>query len=373
MGADDDDDRGSGTRLQHVGSFFVQLNGVTGDTSAEILDLTSNGKLMVYTDAVGGVIGFVNTSDPSKPQPLGTVPAAGVTSAAIVRDRWVIVAVSTGASFTAPDGELRVYDLGTRALVRTIDLEGQPDSIAISPNGSRYAAIVIENQRDEELNDGLIPQLPAGNLKVLDLKDNRPDRWSMRTVALTGLADVAPTDPEPEYVDINARDQAVVSLQENNHLVIVDLKSARVTRDFPAGSVTLKKVDATEEEIGPQGAGVIEQDETITKRREPDAVQWIDNDTFATANEGDYADATGVEGGSRGFTLFSDRGKVEFESGASLEHAITRIGHSRGPLREQGRRARGPGGRYVARAHPPVRGRRACERGRRLRRVEAVA
>ena len=29
--------------------------------------------------------------------------------------------------------------------------------------------------------------------------------------------------------------------------------------------------------------------------REPDAVQWIDDDTFATANEGDYEDAEGVD------------------------------------------------------------------------------
>ena len=42
---------------------------------------------------------------------------------------------------------------------------------------------------------------------MLDLQGG-PARWSLRTVALTGLADVAPEDPEPEYVDINKRDQA---------------------------------------------------------------------------------------------------------------------------------------------------------------------
>src|SRR5919106_1863872 len=88
-------------RLQHVGSFFVQENEVAGDTSAEILDLTSDGSLMVYTDAPGGVIGFVDSSDPSDPQPLGTIPAAGVTSAAIVKDAWLLVAVSTG-DFVGP-------------------------------------------------------------------------------------------------------------------------------------------------------------------------------------------------------------------------------------------------------------------------------
>ena len=98
-------------------------------------------------------------------------------------------------------------------------------------------------------------------------------------------------------------------------------------RDFPAGSATVRGVDATEEELGPQGQGLIELDDTITRRREPDAVHWIDDDTFATANEGDYTDEDGDEGGSRGFTLFNANGRVEYESGASFEHEIVRAGH----------------------------------------------
>lgn len=314
-------------RLEHVGSFFVQENGVSGDTSAEILDLTSDGDLMIYTDAEGGVIGFVDTTDPADPQAAGTIPAEDVTSAAIVRDRWLLVAVNTSDSFVDVSGQLRIYDLGSRAWIRTLELGGQPDAIAISPNGQRYAAIVIENERDEDLDDGIIPQLPGGNLQALDLA-GQPDRWSLRTVDLTGLALTAPDDPEAEYVDINGRDEAVVSLQENNHLAIVDLRTASVINDFSAGSVTLVNVDATEEELGPQENGVITQDETITKRREPDSVAWVDDDTFATANEGDYEDAAGEEGGSRGFTLFNAvTGEAEWESNASFEHAITRIGH----------------------------------------------
>jgi hypothetical protein len=38
----------------------------------------------------------------------------------------------------------------------------------------------------------------------------------VRRVELTGLAAVAPQDPEPEYVSVNRRNQAVITLQENN-------------------------------------------------------------------------------------------------------------------------------------------------------------
>jgi hypothetical protein len=101
-----------------------------------------------------------------------------------------------------------------------------------------------------------------------------------------------------------------------------------VVHDFSAGTVDVEDVDTTEEEIGPQGSGVISLDGSLTdRRREPDAVQWVDRDTFATANEGDYTDAEGVEGGSRSFTLFNTDGRVEFEAGNSLEHQIVRAGH----------------------------------------------
>ena len=102
-------------------------------------------------------------------------------------------------------------------------MPGQPDSVAISPD-ERYAAIVIENERDEDVNDGLIPQLPAGLAA-----DPRPARrCALRTVRADRPGRRSrPSDPEPEYVDINRRNEAVVSLQENNHLAIVDLAQGR--------------------------------------------------------------------------------------------------------------------------------------------------
>jgi hypothetical protein len=63
---------------------------------------------------------------------------------------------------------LVVVDLATRTISTTIVLGGQPDSVAISADG-RYAAIAIENERDEDMNDGEMPQPPAGFLTIVDL------------------------------------------------------------------------------------------------------------------------------------------------------------------------------------------------------------
>jgi hypothetical protein len=310
----------------HVGTFEVPANLLAGEpldtiTSAEIVAAMPGGRTLVYTDSPGGRIGFVDITKPRSPKPGGALLMDGEPTSVATIEGYALVAVNTSESFTDPSGQLAIVDVKRREIVKRIELAGQPDSVAVSPD-RRYVAIVIENERDEDVGDGLIPQAPAGTLQILDLPWLR-----LRTVPLTGLADFAAGDPEPEYVDINRRNEAVVSLQENNHLVVVDLPKGKVKRDFPAGSAVVRDVDATEEELGAQGQGLIELDETITRRREPDAVHWIDDDTFATANEGDYVDENGVEGGSRGFTLFNANGRVEWESGSSFEHEIARAGH----------------------------------------------
>ncbi len=65
--------------------------------------------------------------------------------------------------------------------------------------------------------------MPAGNLQIFALKDGVPDCATKVVANVTGLAEVAGDDPEPEYVDINAANEIAVTLQENNHIVILAL------------------------------------------------------------------------------------------------------------------------------------------------------
>jgi hypothetical protein len=315
--------------FQHISSFDVTRNGTE---TAEIVDVTIDKRTLVYTDGETASLGFVDLANPLNPKPDGTVPVGGEpTSVAVQGPRYALVGVNTSPGDEEGEppvrtGELAIVDLKRREIVRVIDLGGQPDSIAVSSN-RRYAAVVIENERNEDFQGGIIPQEPPGKLVVIRMFGD-PSRWTTEDVDLTGLADVAPSDPEPEFVDINGNNEAVVSLQENNHIVVVDLPSATVISDFSAGEVTITNVDATEEELGPQEQGLIIFEETLTKRREPDAVAWIDDDRCATANEGDYEDENGEEGGSRSFTVFDCfTGAVEYESFESFEHASARVGH----------------------------------------------
>lgn len=284
-------------------------------TSAEIVTATPDGMTLIYTDSPGKRIGFVDIADPAAPRPLGMAALAGEPTSATVVGGVVLVAINTGESKANPTGEVAVVDLATRQVAARCDVGGQPDSVAASPDG-RFLAVAVENERDEELNKGKLPQLPPGHLAILDLGAGGvpTNCGAARKVDVTGLALVAPEDPEPEFVDVNAANVAALTLQENNHIVLIDLASGKVTGHFPAGTVDLAQVDTNDDMII-SGTG-----EKEGVKREPDAIAWLPGDRLATADEGDY------EGGSRTFTIFDQAGKVLWTSGNLLEHLAMRAG-----------------------------------------------
>ncbi len=304
--------------FKRIASFPVAKNTTDGsvvevETSPEIIAVTPDGNTLVYTDSPLEVIGLIDISLASEPKGLGTIDPGGEPTSVAVLGGQAFVGVNTSESYTEPSGNLAVIDLASRAVTDTCDIGGQPDSVAIAPDGS-FIAVAIENERDEDLGDGRVGQMPAGDLVMIEIAGDALDCASLKRVDLTGLADIAPEDPEPEFVDINALGEVVVTLQENNHLVVVS-RDGTIVNDFSAGSVTLENVDTAEERA-------LTFDDTLKiVVREPDSVKWLDDTHFATANEGD------MDGGSRGWTIFNKSGSVVYESGLTFEYAVAEIGH----------------------------------------------
>ncbi|MEQ1405503.1 esterase-like activity of phytase family protein [Neorhizobium sp. Rsf11] len=283
-------------------------------TSAEIITASEDGNTLIYSDSPLGAIGFIDITDPKAPKALGALSLDGEPTSVAAVGSKVLAAVNTSESYVKPSGKLNVVDIASKKIEATCDLGGQPDSIAISKDKT-FAAIAIENERDEDVNDGAIPQMPVGDLVIVSLKDGAADCASIKHVSLTGLAEIAPEDPEPEFVAINDAGEIAVTLQENNHIAIIDGKTATVVGHFSAGKTDLEGIDnKTDGQLSFTGKaeGVL---------REPDAIKWLDNNRLVIANEGDW------KGGSRSFTIFDRTGKVLYESGASLEREIARIGH----------------------------------------------
>ncbi|MEU7926570.1 esterase-like activity of phytase family protein [Micromonospora sp. NPDC049107] len=332
---------GPALAFDRVATYPVFQNRPAGEdpataTVAEISTVSEDGRTLIYTDALARRIGFLDISRSDRPQGLGTLSLAQLgdaedepTSVTVV-GRYVLVVVNTSSSYTEPSGRLDVIELATRQRVTSFDLGGQPDSIAVSKD-KRYAAIAIENERDEEATppggeEGDLPQAPAGFVQVVDLTGKSPAGWRLRPVALTGADGsalpplvhaglAAPTDPEPEYVSINGRNELAVTLQENNGVALIDLPTGRITKVFSAGTATISGVDTTKD-------GVIDLTGSITDvPREPDAVAWVDDRYLATANEGDW------HGGTRGWSVFDSRtGRVAWDAGNTFERLAVTYG-----------------------------------------------
>ncbi len=218
--------------FNRIASFPVVSNMAAGEdtkreSSPEIIDVTADGQTLVYTDSPLEAIGFVDITDAANPKPLGNMDLGGEPTSVAVLGNTAFVGVNTSESYVAPSGKVISVDVTSKTETGACDLGGQPDSVAKAPDGS-FIAVAIENERDEDLNDGIIPQMPAGTLALVDLKDGALACDTLRFADLTGLADVAGSDPEPEYVSINALGEIVVTMQENNHLANLKLSPTGV-------------------------------------------------------------------------------------------------------------------------------------------------
>ncbi|PTQ88619.1 esterase-like activity of phytase family protein [Nitrosomonas ureae] len=321
--------KSSTPHFQRIATYLVCENtscdrDIVNETVAEIVAASKDGNTLIYTDSPTGRIGFVDIHDAENPVSLGTLHTDGEPTSVSISGDYALVGVNTSASFLEPSGILAVYhvpsclsNVSSCSAIREINMGGQPDSVAISPDG-RYAAVVIENERDEDITvsgvEGGLPQPPAGYLNIIDLAGT-PANWDVRQVDLTGLAVYGSDDPEPEFVTINQHNIAAVTMQENNHIVFVNLVNGTVLKHFTAGTVTLDGIDSADNKL-------IDFTDTLTDvAREPDGIAWLGNNKIVTANEGD------LFGGSRGFSMFNRHGKVLYDSGTEFEYLAAAAGH----------------------------------------------
>lgn len=306
---------GAAEMFNRVASFPVALNNAEAKaTSSEIITATDDGMTLIYSDSPAGGIGFVDITDAKAPKAAGFMDMGGEPTSVTVIGAKAYVAVNTSESYVAPSGKLVVVDIASKAVDGEFDLGGQPDSIAHNKDNT-ILAIAIENERDEDVNDGALPQLPSGYVVIVTLADGVVTEAGIKKVEVTGLSEIAPEDAEPEFVAFNDADEVAVTLQENNWVAIIDAKTGTVTGGFSAGETGVAGVDTKND-------GRI--DFSADKKpvpREPDAVKWLDNDRLVTANEGDW------NGGSRGFTVFNRDGSVAFDSGNALDVQAAQLGH----------------------------------------------
>jgi hypothetical protein len=302
--------------FNRIASFATALNNAdpSAESSAEIIGASGDGMTLVYTDSPSGVVGLIDITDPRNPKPKGAIALSGEPTSVTVIGNTAFVAVNTSESYTNPSGKLVSVDLAAGIVTGDCDLGGQPDSTAHTRAGDRVV-VAIENERDEDAGDGRVGQMPAGYMVTVGIADEKIACDSLVKIDVSGLSEIAPEDPEPEFVDVNSLGEIAVTMQENNAIVILNADGS-VKTEFSAGSVDLMGIDATDE-----GAALVFDESQPGRLREPDGLQWLDDNHLMIANEGD------MDGGSRSVTVFHKDGTLVWESGNAFETPIIQAGH----------------------------------------------
>jgi hypothetical protein len=321
--------------VQAIAGFrLVSKYTAPGGPIAEIVSASPDGNTLVYTSSGAQTVGFANIGNPAQPTLLGTTNVAAVTGgdgeptavAFAPSGQHVLAVVKDTANPVAntDPGYLVVIDASTRSIVGQRELGVGPDSLALTPDGTK-AVIAIEDEENEGGNNA--PQARTGKVQIVTIDYAVPASSTVVDVLLPVPATGnMPTDLQPEYVDIDPTGTtAIVSLQENNLVAVIDLASASVARYIDAGTSVHARADLLNDRAW-------SFTQPYTGQLQPDGVCFLpDGVHFITANEGDTSNgvfpaAGPVFAGGRGFSVFHTGGTRVYDSGDTAEWVSFRSG-----------------------------------------------
>ena len=286
-----------------------------------------SGKLFILSSGGGSTLQVTDASNPKTPKALQRVSYGAYNSQSVATyGNLVAVALSpSGYGTTAGKGRVRFYRMDTAAsltLVKDVEVGYLPDSIAFSQDGRK---LVIANEGEPIVNYAIDR---PGSIGIIDLKSkegkelftytdlgfagfNLPD--GIRISGPKGTTQVA--DIEPEYVSILGN-YAYVTLQENNGVAKVNLKTNRIETIFALGGVdfSTQLVDITDRD-GPGNTTRINPvpGNKVVGLRQPDGIAAFSvngKDYFMTANEGEGRDYGSYSDEKRRDTGLSSRLKT---------------------------------------------------------------
>lgn len=268
------------------------------------------GKLLILSSGGGNTLQVTDATNPSAPGGVQRVSFGAYNSQSVAtHDDLVAVALSPSDYATnAGKGLVRFYRIdksGALKLVKDVEVGYLPDGIAFTDDGKK---LVIANEGEPIANYAIDR---PGSIGIIDIKGKAGKETFTYTdldfagltlptgIRISGPAGTTQaTDIEPEYVSILGN-TAFVTLQENNGVARVNLKTNTIESIFALGSVdfSTQLVDISDRD-GPPPAGsstgtpLIKPvlGNNVVGLRMADGVAAFSTkgkDYFITANEGD--------------------------------------------------------------------------------------
>ncbi|QNT68884.1 choice-of-anchor I family protein [Defluviicoccus vanus] len=234
----------SSIRLELAGSYKT---GVYGEGAAEISAYDCATKRAFVVNGDSESIDILDLSDPANPVKVGALSVLDYGSPNSVATARGLIAIAVEAEPKTEPGHVLFYTV-TGTFLSAVEVGAQPDMLTFTPDGK---SVLVANEGEATEGTGL-PN-PVGSISLIDIAKG-PRHAVVTTLGFEayngqktqliakGVRFVDPNatvaqDLEPEYIAV-APDgsRAWVSLQENNALAFVDLKTKSIDDIVGLGS-----------------------------------------------------------------------------------------------------------------------------------------
>jgi len=285
--------------LTHLKSYKPNANG----GSAEISAYDAASKRLFVTNITRNTLDIVNLADPVFPVTVASIDMApyggGINSVAVKNG---IVAAAVQGNTTADNGSVVFFDTNG-SFTKSVEVGNLPDMVIFTNDGKR---VLTANEGEPNSNytidplgsvsvvdiSGGISGLTQSNVTTITFESFNSQINDLRAagVRIFGPGATVGSDLEPEYICVSADDKsALVTLQENNAVAVINLENLTVAEIRPLGhkdhnSVT-NVLDASD-----RGGKLFFAPWNIKGTYMPDAIECFEvgGVRYAiTANEGD--------------------------------------------------------------------------------------
>ncbi|MEE9356347.1 MAG: choice-of-anchor I family protein [Methylococcaceae bacterium] len=298
----------AGVQLQPIGTYATNI---FAGGAAEIVahDPKTQRLFVVNADAQG--VDAIDISDPTNPKLSGTfdvTPYGNQANSIAVHNGVCVAAVE--ASPKQNPGRAVFFDTTSLTHLSNVVVGALPDMVTYTPDG-RYVLLANEGEPADDYSID-----PEGSISIIDLRSTPIAALTQSNVATADFTAfnskllhpsvrvfspgaTAAQDFEPEYISVFGHGpnnwKAMVTLQENNALALVDITQAKVKKVLGLGfknhNLARNAIDASNEDNGikidPWPVHGMYQPDTIA------SFQRHGRTYFVTANEGDSRDYSG--------------------------------------------------------------------------------
>lgn len=285
-------------------------------------------RLFAVNNSTINKIDVLDITNPVSPKVVGSIsmqPYGGFVNSVDVRDGKLAAAIESINK--QANGKVVIFDTESLRPLKTISVGALPDMVTYSKDGN-----FILTANEGEPNDSYTDD-PIGSVSVINVKND----YSVTNIDFSGftgkLSELSAKgfrvfgpglsltkDVEPEYITTSDDGRlAWVTLQENNAIAEIDIRSATIRTIYPLGFKNYAS-NGNNVDLSDRDGGIRFANASVFGMYMPDAISSIqfEGKTYLfTANEGDSREYTGFTEMKRVNQVTLD--PVAFPNGAALK------------------------------------------------------